>query len=82
MSSPDYYATGGVPDSKTDVYDAEIALYGFDYWYAHVSMEVMQYLFRAPYKEQFLSDLKKVEIIAKRIQMEYEKRAGNKCISY
>lgn len=74
MSSPDYYATGGVAGSKTDVYDSEIALYGFDYWYAHVSMEIMQYLFRAPYKGQFISDLKKVENIAKRIQVEYEKK--------
>lgn len=68
MNRPYYYRTN---DGVLDVYNMEIQLWGFTAWYEHAMMECLQYLFRARYKDDFLSDLDKVLHIVQRMKCEY-----------
>lgn len=61
-NSPAYYSS-----SAGDVYAMLIAQFGLDAWLRHAEMEVIQYMFRATRKQNYLGDVKKAKVIVDRI---------------
>lgn len=69
---PPYYKA--VYDTQDrDLYDLEILMHGLRSWWEHAQMAVVEYMYRAMFKNDFDGDLRKAIAILERARVEYAK---------